>query len=500
MKNRNQLLKTYIPITISGLLCLTSISSTNVAGLAILFSILYLIIENKINKGESQDIGFIPKNILSDIKKYWWLILIPVVSGIVSIGLSKLVMPGFYLHVMDRTKSILSFDKLGLMSWLGKWFGGSVPLSGQDLNIAIEQYSSEIHVREMAFWSATNLIANAISKCEFKTFMKGEEVKKQEYYLWNIEPNKNQNSSAFLHKLIAQLYRHNECLVIEQNGQLHVADSFYKTPYALYDDTFSQVTIKDFTFNKTFTQADVLYFQLSEIDMRKVINGLYESYSKLIGYSVTAYQRSRGTKGIFQYDTLPVAGTEERKAFDALINEKISKWLSGDNAALPLGRGQEWKELEHKTYSTESTRDIKAMIDDIFDFTARGFGIAPVLLKGDLANVGDVIINNLLTFTVDPLTDMLQEEINRKRSGYEAFSQGTYLEIDTKSIKHIDILNVSTAIDKLIASGAFCVNDVRKLVGEQIIDEPWAWQHYITKNYSTVEELLTLVNGGDPNG
>lgn len=115
MKNRNQLLKTYIPITISGLLCLTSISSTNVAGLAILFSILYLIIENKINKGESQDIGFIPKNILSDIKKYWWLILIPVVSGIVSIGLSKLVMPGFYLHVMDRTKSILSFDKLGLM-------------------------------------------------------------------------------------------------------------------------------------------------------------------------------------------------------------------------------------------------------------------------------------------------------------------------------------------------------------------------------------------------
>ena len=390
---------------------------------------------------------------------------------------------------------------MGLISWLSKWFGGPVPLSGDDLNIAIEQYSSEIYVREMAFWSATNLIANAISKCEFKTYSQGIEVKKQEYYLWNVEPNRNQNSSAFLHKLIAHLYRHNECLVIEQNGQLLVADSFVKTPYALFDDVFSQVTVKDFTFNKTYAQSDVLYFQLSEMDMRKVINGLYESYSKLIAYTMTAYQKSRGTKGIFKYETLPVTGTDERKAFDSLINEKISKWLSGDNAALPLGRGQDWKELEHKTYSTESTRDIKAMIDDIYDFTARGFGIAPVLLKGDLANVGDTIINNLLTFTVDPLTDMLQEEINRKRSGFAGFSQGTYLEIDTKAIKHIDLLSVSTAIDKLIASGAFCINDIRKLVGEPIIDEPWAWQHWITKNYSSVEDLLSALNeGGDQNG
>jgi len=90
---------------------------------------------------------------------------------------------------------------------------------------------------------------------------------------------------------------------------------------------------------------------------------------------------------------------------------------------------------------------------------------------------------------------MLQEEINRKRSGYFEYSKGTYVEIDTKSIKHIDLLSVSTAIDKLIASGAFCINDIRKLVGEPIIDEPWAWQHWITKNYSSIEELLNSLGG-----
>jgi len=388
---------------------------------------------------------------------------------------------------------------VSIWTWFkDKFGGGSIPLSGDSLDAYIDEYAlvvGDIYIREMAFWSATNLMANAISKCEFKTYLKGDEVKKQEYYLWNIEPNKNQNSSAFLHKLIAQLYRHNECLVIEQNGQLIVADSYSKKEYALYENTFTQVTIKDFTFDKTFKQSEVLFFQLNEVNMRNVVNGLYGSYAKLISYSMNAYQKSKGTKGIFKYDTVPVAGTPEREAFDKLINEKISKWLNSDNAALPLGRGQEWKENEKKTYAGESTRDIKAMIDDVYDFTARSYGIPPVLLKGDLANIGEAVVNQLLTFAIDPLVDMLQEEINRKRSGYFEYSKGTYVEIDTKSIKHIDLLSVSTAIDKLIASGAFCINDIRKLVGEPIIDEPWAWQHWITKNYSSIEELLNSLGG-----
>lgn len=387
---------------------------------------------------------------------------------------------------------------MGFISWLKEKLGGApVPLN--DVGGLAAEYAEligDIYIREMAFWSAVNLVANAVSKCEFKTFLNGKETQAREYYLWNLEPNKNQNSSAFLHKLIAQLYRKNECLVIEQNGQLLVADDFNRKPYALMDDIFTQVTVKDFTFNRSFRQSEVLYFELSECDMRKVTAGLYESYSKLISYSMTAYQRSRGTKGIFKYDTLPVAGSVERKAFDALINDKIGKWLTGDNAALPLGKGQEWKELEHKTYTSESTRDIRAMIDDISDFTAKAFGIPPSLLRGDVQDTSKAT-DQLLTFCIDPLVDMLQEEINRKRSGYAGFSAGTYVQIDTKRIKHVDLLSVSTAIDKLISSGVFCVNDIRKLVGEPIIDEPWAYEHFITRNYMPFEEALKALKGGE---
>ncbi len=389
---------------------------------------------------------------------------------------------------------------ISFWTWLKEKLGVDVvPLSGDIFDS--DEYASlvaDIYIREMAFWSAVNLVANAVSKCEFKTFLNNKETKAREWYLWNIEPNKNQNSSVFLHKLIAQLYRHNECLVIEQNGQLLIADSFDKKEYALMDDVFSQVTVKDFTFRKTFLQSEVLYWELNGADMRKVVNGLYESYSKLITYSMKAYQKSRGTKGIFKYETIPVAGTAERTAFDNLINEKIGKWLSGDNAALPLGKGQEWKELQHKTYSSESTRDIRAQIDDVSDFTAKAFGIHPALLRGDVQGIADAL-DNFLTFCLDPLVDNLQEEINRKRNGYTGYSSGTYLKIDSKSIKHIDLLSVSTAIDKLIGSGAFCVNDIRELVGEQPIEEDWAWEHFITRNYMPFEEALAL-QGGEGSG
>ena len=98
---------------------------------------------------------------------------------------------------------------------------------------------------------------------------------------------------------------------------------------------------------------------------------------------------------------------------------------------------------------------------------------------------------------MDPLVDMLQEEINRKRNGYEGYSKGTYLKIDTKCIKHVDLLSVATAIDKLIGSGAFCINDIRKAVGDEPINEAWANQHFITKNYETVENALTALEGGE---
>lgn len=346
-----------------------------------------------------------------------------------------------------------------------------------------------IHLRELAFWTCVNKIANALSKCEFKTYIGNEEIKKSEYYLWNVEPNKNQNASAFLMKMIGKLFSKNEVLVIESNGQLVVADSFRREKYALYEDIFKNVTIGDFQFNRSFRQSEVLYWELNSVEMKSLINGLYDCYKDLIAYASKTYQKSRGNRGILNIDAQAQQEENFSETFSDLMNNYFKHFFNSDNAVLPLFEGYKYDDLGSKTYSNENTRDIKAMADDIFDFTARAFSFPPSLAKGDVQDTGKAT-DELLTFCIDPLAHMLEDEINRKRNGFQGFLRGNYLKIDTTAVKHIDIFDIATPIDKLISSGAFTINDIQKVLGRPEINEDWANQHFITKNYSTIQDLL----------
>lgn len=387
---------------------------------------------------------------------------------------------------------------LNFKEWVRQKIGGegrqisSREVSGEEFF----HLSAEIHIRELAFWACVNLMGNAVSKCEFKTFIGGKETKGAEYYLWNYSPNKNQNSSAFLHKWIAKMYQENEALVVEHDGQLLVADSFCHTEYALLDDVFTQVTIGDFQFRRSFTQSEVLYIKLSEKNMRDVINGLYRSYQVLIEYGMKSYRKSRGSKGTLELDTAVAGNSRYNEALENLQNKGFKSFAEAENALLTLYKGMNYKELGNKTYSNESTRDIRAMIDDVSDFTAKGFGIPPALLSGEVAGTADCL-DQLLTFGVDPLVDMLQEEINRKRNGFDGISRGTYLQIDTRNIRHMDIMKAPAEIEKLISSGVYCVNDIRLIMGDSIINEDWAWQHFISKNFGEIKETLDSAKGGE---
>lgn len=86
----------------------------------------------------------------------------------------------------------------------------------------------ELQFREAAFWTCVNLIANAIGKCEVKEFRGGKQQKGPEWYLWNVQPNRNQNASAFWHKLVAKAYAEGEALIVKEPyaDGIVVADSF----------------------------------------------------------------------------------------------------------------------------------------------------------------------------------------------------------------------------------------------------------------------------------
>lgn len=388
---------------------------------------------------------------------------------------------------------------LNFKKWLvEKMGGGSARTAVED--IAGEDFfnlTTGIYVRELAFWSCVSLMGKAVSKCKFKTFSADREIKGAEFYRWNFEPNKNQNSNAFLHKLISKLFSENEALVVEAaDAQMLVADSYNHRQYALVDDIFSQVTVGDFQFRRDFYQSEVFYFRLEEKNMRQIINGLYSDYQKLLDYGMKSYQKSRGTKGIIEMDTAARGNEAYNEAIENLQNKGFSNFAKAEDAVLSLYKGMKYTDLGSKTYSNEGTRDIRAMIDDVSDFTARAFGIPPVLLSGQIAGTSDAE-DFFLTFAIDPLVDLLQTEINRKLYGSAEIQKGNYLKIDTKAIRHIDIMSAPANIEKWISSGVYSVNDILMMMGEPTINEPWARKHFITKNFSEVEEALNGLKGGE---
>jgi HK97 family phage portal protein len=354
----------------------------------------------------------------------------------------------------------------------------------------------EVYLRELALWTCVNKIANAISKCEFKTYIKKKEVKGQEYYLWNYEPNQNQNATSFMNKLIGKLYRNNECLVVEVNNHIYVADSYSKEVLALKEYRFSGITFDGYELSETREMSEVMFFELNSENMRNLTNGMYETYSKLLIYAQDAYKKSRGKKGILNIGAIAQESENFDETFQELMSTHFKNFFESDSAVLPLFDGYEYQDISEsgKTYSTESTRDIKSLADDIFEFTARAFSFPPSLAKGDVQDTGKAI-DELLTFVIDPLIKMLQQEINRKRNGYTGFKAGNYVKIETLAVKHIDIFDIATPVDKLISSGAFTINDILEVLGKPRIEEDWANQHFMTKNYSKIQDLLSDLAG-----
>lgn len=358
---------------------------------------------------------------------------------------------------------------------------------------AIQEAAQELNIRIMALNVCINIIANAVSKCEFKTYRAFQPIREQEYYLLNIEPNCNQNSTAFWHEFIYRLCFDNEVLCIDTKDKkgkemLVVADSFAKPDkYPAKQNEYKAVTVGQVAYKKTFREEEVLHLKLNHKNMQPMIDGIYGSYSKLLSAAQKSYTRSRGVRLKVKVDQVSSGAQGFDEEFKKLMDKQLQPWINADSGALPEFEGYEYTDMnKDSTYKAESTRDIKAMIDDIFAFTARCMGLPPVLVTGDVADTKDALTRALST-CIDPLCDQIQEELNRKRYGYSEWVKGNFVQIDTSTIVHFDLFANAASVEKLIGSGAFSINDVLEAAGRPTIEEAWANKHYMTLNITAME-------------
>lgn len=376
-----------------------------------------------------------------------------------------------------------------IMDWLRSFRGKSLMLT-DDIsgNIPIELF-----YKEYALQACISVAANALVMSEFLTYEEKQEVKKNNYYLLNVEPNKNQNATEFWHECISKLFYKNEVLIVQKDDEFFIADSFNVDKYVFYEDVYTNVVVRDYQLKETFRESDVLYFKLNNNNIKNIIDGLYSDYGKLLSKSIHNYNSSNGKKGILRIKSMFSQRKDSQEKLDELMQKKFKKYFESDNAVLPLQEGLDFEESKN-TGVSKDTRDIKKLIDDIIEFVCASLHVPAGLVKGDVVNVADQT-DNFITFCINPLAKLIANELNRKIYGKEDFTKGSYVRVDTQRIKSVDLQKLSSSADLLFRIGVNSINDNLKMLGREPISEDWAKAHYVTKNYQSVLDL----KGGENN-
>lgn len=110
---------TLIGIIVMILLTVTKVvPSSTIAGYSVFVGIAFFFITEAVAKTQNSESGLRFSTIVADLKKPGVIIwmLLPSVSGIATLVVGNLIFSGeFVAHVMGRTSSILSFDKIALL-------------------------------------------------------------------------------------------------------------------------------------------------------------------------------------------------------------------------------------------------------------------------------------------------------------------------------------------------------------------------------------------------
>lgn len=394
---------------------------------------------------------------------------------------------------------------MGVLDQIIDWIGLSDAKDRVEKSYCISlKIGESTAFKEYALQAAINKIANALSMCEFQTFEKGKESKRDLWYQLNVEPNVNQNAADFWQKVVMEMVTNRDgALILQVDGQLIVADSYNMTEYAVKPNYYTNVKAGTMHFTETgFAEKNVLRLKLNNAKVKQIIDDVYSEYGKLISSSIRNYNRSNAKKiwvkigtTFQQFETEKILnedGTTTTKfdtILDDLFKNRLKSYFEDGDSATPIEEGLEIVESQADggvpSSQKKDTRDISNLFDDTMNLVADALGIPRGLLKGDVADI-EAQTDNFITFCINPLVNTIEDEGNRKLYGKNRMAQGSKLKVMTDTIKTYDATKLAAASEALFRIRAINANDVRRWLRKERINEPWADEYAMTKNYTEV--------------
>lgn len=364
----------------------------------------------------------------------------------------------------------------------------------------LRETSHKAYIKQWALDTCINHIARTISQTKFE-IIDGEnkDSSSTTHYKLNVRPNTDESAATFWQKVIRKLIYDNEVLiVVTDNKDLIIADDFHREEYALYDDIFEHVIIGEFEFERSFKMSEVIYLEYNNIGITNMLYGMFGDYGDIFGRLIKSNLMNNQIRATLSTDANFTLNDKTQKAMQDFIDKAYEAYASNDIAIVPIQKGYEYQEHTSNTDKNSSQVDDLAKIpNQLLSYVARNLGIPVGLINGDTADI-EAMTDNYMKFCIKPIIEKITDELNAKLFSERGYKEG-------KRIKAISIdqkgpLEVSEAVDKLIASGSFNRDEIRVLTGFEPIGSEEMQKFIITKNYQTVDEESTSDEGGDIDG
>lgn len=358
----------------------------------------------------------------------------------------------------------------------------------------------EKYIYEMARAKAINLIAKTVATTEIVTYeMKDNEVQKVKndlYWSLNIQPNYVENGTTFLYKLMLKILLDGEALVIiNKKGNsklLYVADSFQASKNVMRSKTFTKVSISDNLGNvvqldKEYNSDTSIYFSVKNSNMNLSEDIYKKNMRDLFEVITNKYIKSNTLKWRLKkpgsQPTMQDAETGKTISYKE-YKEKITEGINSNKDSIIL-LSEMFDLICLNKDITQNLSDFKDIVKNIGDTVASRYNIPLDVFYGSKTekSTGN---DDFISYAIKPYFELIEDGLNATMVGIDDYKKGEYIEFNKQNMFHKDILDNANGIDKLTGDG-FSRNEINDIIGLPQINEDWANEHHITKNYANVK-------------
>ncbi|MEK5390204.1 phage portal protein [Margalitia sp. FSL K6-0131] len=359
-----------------------------------------------------------------------------------------------------------------------------------DLDLLYET-SQRAYLKKLALETCINFIGRTISQSDFRFMENGKRQLNDWHYLLNVRPNTDQSAADFWQKFTYELIYENEVLVIlTDTNDLLIADSFTRDEYAVYPDVFRDVTVKDYTFQRTFKMDEVIYLTYNNEKLTSFMDGMFDDYANLFSRMIEVSLRKNQIRGMVSMDSTLDLTEKNRTKLQNFIDKLFNSFRNNSVALVPKLKGFDYEEVYSGENNGQSVDELTKLKKSLIDDVANILGIPNALIHGDLSDY-ETSIKAYVKFCTGPFVKKIKDELNNKIINKKDYLNGSKVEV--YGVTEKDLIDNAEAVDKLVASGAFTRNEVRELFGAERSDNPELDKFVITKNYQSA----SAVEGGE---